>query len=459
MPWIARRHPDIALAVRPRKPRFALLLFLVVLLAFALREHYVLATIIDIPIRGDVQDYVAYALNLVHHGVYSHATSGVPVADAYRPPGYPWLLALCMLLGPNGDWYLLALQAQVLLGTATVLLVVLLARHWLSESWAIGAGLLLAIWPHHIAATGTLISEVAFAFALAMALYGFARAWRGGHRGWFAVTGAAFGCAWLINPVIALFPPCLAAMAWWLKRRQGAALLLCVFLVPVVAWGLRNTQVERAPDAGIDRATINFVQGSWPLYHAAHRNFRAGDRVAIAIMEEIGSEAKLLQEDRGAGLSRIAERLRSDPAGYAAWYLWKKPQFLWAWEIQLGAGGFYVLEVKRSPLDTSPVLRACVNVLRLLNPVLTLLALGAALGLLACGWRRDAWVPAAATGSLAAYLTLVHVVLQAEPRYANAYRGIEAVLVMTALALLAHFPARLQRRTRQQVANGTGAGH
>ena len=48
--------------------------------------------------------------------------------------------------------------------------------------------------------------------------------------------------------------------------------------------------------------------------------------------------------------------------------------------------------------------------------------------------RRDAKLPAVATGALAMYVTLVHVVLQAEPRYAIAYRGLEAILVMTALA-------------------------
>src|SRR5688572_10216273 len=107
-----------------RKPRFALLLCLVVLLAFAIREHYVLATIVDIPIRGDIQEYVAYALNLVRHGTFSHSFSSAPVPDAYRPPGYPGLLALCMMLRPHeGAWYSLALQMQVLMGTTTVLLV------------------------------------------------------------------------------------------------------------------------------------------------------------------------------------------------------------------------------------------------------------------------------------------------------------------------------------------------
>lgn len=428
-----------ATATPAKRSNFGLLLILVAIVAFALREHYVLATIVDIPIRGDIRDYVAYAWNLFNHGVFSHAapSGDVPIPDAYRAPGYPWLLTLCMGLRPRGDhWYDVALQMQVLLGTGTVLLAMLLARQWLAPGWALLAGLLLAIWPHHIAATGALMSEIAFGFALVAALYCFAKGWNGGRHAWFAAAGVAFGYAYLVNPLIALFPPCLAAMTWWLKRRKAAALLLVAFLLPVLALGLRNAQLPAVAKGGIGRATINFVQGSWPMYHAAHRHYYAKHPVAIEIMDEIGREAELMQRDPYAGLLAITQRLRQDPAGYAAWYLWQKPYLLWDWDIQLGAGSFYILEVKHSPLDTSPLLRGSAHALRAINPVLTILTLAVALGLLICGWRRAAWVPAAATGAMAIYFTLLHTVLQAEPRYANAYRGIEVVLVVTALALL-----------------------
>ena len=103
-----------------------------------------------------------------------------------------------------------------------------------------------------------------------------------------------------------------------------------------------------------------------------------------------------------------------------------KPWLLWGWRIQIGASDIAYHEVRRSPFDRSGALRAILVTYRTLNPLLTTLALIAALALTVAALRRDANLPAVATGALALYVTLVHVVLQAEPRYAIAYRGLEA---------------------------------
>ena len=138
------------------RSRFGLLLGLVVFLAFLLREHFVLVGIVDTPIRGDVRDYVSYAWNLVEHGVFSRAypSEAMPTPDAFRSPGYPWLIALCMWLQPQGEdwthlggWYGMALQLQVLLGTASVALVGLIARSSLGPAASVLAAFLLAIGP------------------------------------------------------------------------------------------------------------------------------------------------------------------------------------------------------------------------------------------------------------------------------------------------------------------------
>src|SRR5688572_3357785 len=136
-----------------KAPRFGVLLVLLGLLAFAIREAFVLQAIVDVPIRGDIRENVAYAWNLVTHGVYSSTLPPqAPVADSYRLPGYPWLIALGMKLFPQdpawtsiGAWYPFVVQMQVVLGALTAVLVSVLARHWLSSSWAIAAGLLLAL--------------------------------------------------------------------------------------------------------------------------------------------------------------------------------------------------------------------------------------------------------------------------------------------------------------------------
>jgi len=425
--------------------RFALGTAVVVLLALLVREYFVLVAVVDHPIRGDIREYVMYAWNLFHHGVFSMAApqAAAPSPDAYRSPGYPWLLALCMSLRPRGDgWYFLALQMQVVLGTATVGLTTLLARRWLQSGWAIAAGLLLAVWPHHVAATGALLSEVAFGFTLMAGLYCSALAMDSHRRGALVLAALVFGYAYLINPLIALFPPLIAWMIWRGKRRGAALLFIGLFLLPVLAFGLRNAQLAdngvSAGHPGPGRAVINFVQGSWPQYHRAWQTQRFDDPIGTAIMQAINKEATLLDEDPPAGIRTIADRMSRDPAYYAAWYLWRKPLLLWDWNIRVGASGIYFLVVQNSPFQTHPLLRWCSAALRLVNPLLTLLAFGGIATVLAARWKRGPTATAAAfaTAALMLYLTAVHTVFQAEPRYANAYRGIEVLLVMTMLRFL-----------------------
>ncbi len=416
----------------------------VVLLAFLVREYFVLATIVDIPIRGDIREYALYAWNLFHHGVFSMAEpqAAVPIPDAYRSPGYPWLLALCMFARPQGqEWYPLALQMQVVLGTATVGFTLLLAKRWLSLYWTIAAGLLLALWPHHIAATGALLSEVAFGFTLLTALYYFARAMESSRRGFLVLAAAVFGYAYLINPLIALFPPMLALLVWREKGRTRALLFAGIFLLPLLVFGLRNVQLDDGGNSNAHRAgraTVNFVQGSWPQYHQAWQTQRFGDPIGIAITQAISTEIATLHSDPRAGIAIIASRFATDPGYYIAWYLWKKPALLWDWNLGIGPGGVYFLVVRNSPLETHPLLHWCSIILHFLNPVLSIMALGGALFTLSGGVRRRSWAPPAAlaTAAIALYLTAVHTIFQAEPRYANAYRGIEVLLVMSFLHLL-----------------------
>lgn len=154
--------------------QFRLLALACTVFAFLLLEWFVLVTEVDSPIRGDIVQYVAYAWNLLQHHTFSMAPIGseAVVPDAFRGPGYPLLLALAMLVGGmEGGWYAVALQGQVLLGTGTVLLTILLGRYWMSAGWSLGAGALLALWPHHIAATGNLLSEVALGFFVVLSLW------------------------------------------------------------------------------------------------------------------------------------------------------------------------------------------------------------------------------------------------------------------------------------------------
>jgi 4-amino-4-deoxy-L-arabinose transferase-like glycosyltransferase len=423
--------------------RFLLALVGLTVFAWLLRVYFIQIGQVAVPVRGDIREYYAYAWNLYHHGVFSHAwpADAVPAADAFRGPGYPLFLAAGMWLQPRPDlWYTLMLHAQAVLGALTVTATVLLARRWLSLGWAVLAGVLMALWPHHIAATGALLSEVVFGAALAFALWCAARASEAEGRrawGWALASGALFGYAWLVNPLVLLLPPLLVACCWRPGKRKAAALLLAMFLLPVVAWSARGLTLP-AGSGSLERAEMNFVQGSWPLYHRAYisRNASAdGQAVTQAINDEIAQ----LRLDPAAGTRRIGTRLAGDPGYYARWYLLQKPWLLWDWDIRVGAGGVYFHEVTHSPLQSNPSLRASTAALRALNPLLFALAMAAAVVLAWGRWRRRPWAGNAATMTALAFLyfTLMHAVLQAEPRYAIPYRFIVVLLVASALAAIA----------------------
>lgn len=389
---------------------FLLLAAAIALLAFGVREWYVLAAVPVAPLSGDVSEYLRYAYNLVHHGVFSH-TFDNPVPDDFRGPGYPLLLAA--LLDPSmgtdaaslTPWLARIAQAQVVLGTLTVALVIALARQWLPRGAALAAGLLIALWPHHVVATGVALSEVLFGFLLVLALLCAVLprlpAW---------IAGVAFGLAYLTNPLVALFPFLLA------RSRVGVVILL-VSLAPVIGWSVRSHSLPPSPS----RAVMNVVQGSWPDFHESNRwrNFLLHAREQNA---RIAAEVDAAVIDPRAGMESVAKRLASDPLHYANWYAIQKPLALWAWDIQLGDGGIYFLRTQHSPYDGP--LGVTSTLLLIANPILTVLLLLSSLWL----WRNP-------VALMVLYLTAIHVVFQAEPRYAIAYRPLEAIVVVMGVLL------------------------
>jgi hypothetical protein len=413
--------------------RFRIVAALIVLTAFLVREWFVLASSVEMPIRGDIVQYVAYAWNLIQHHTFSMASIGsadVP-PDSFRGPGYPLFLALTMVLGgTEGGWYPLAIQAQVLLGTATVGLTMLLARTWLAHGWSLLCGVLIALWPHHVAATGALLTEVVFGFVLVFGLWLVARfAARGVLIGSLA-GGLVFGYAYLVNQLILFFPVVAAVLLYRAGQRRSAVALVALPLLIAGAWAVRGAQLPPAPPSQ-DRFAMNLVQGSWPVYHSAYSS-RYAHEVPRRILREIVAEQTLMSEDPRAGLRSIGERMHHDPGYYARWYLLEKPYLLWDWNIRIGAGGIYFHEVANSPFESSALLAAIKGGLRLANPLVFGLACLGAIVLLIHARRlsRPQDYASLLVALFVLYVWTVHWVLQSEPRYSIPYRP-EQILVAT----------------------------
>lgn len=408
--------------------RFYWLSAAVIVLALLTREYFVLVASIWHAYAGDSGEYLRYATNMLH-GVFSRADVN-PTPDAFRTPGYSFLMMLTML--PKGDFYPRLLQAQAILGTLTVANVIVLARCWLPRGWALLAGLLMALWPHEIVATGEMMGEVLLAFLLTGALWLTVLAQERRTLALAVVAGIAWGLAYLVNPIVALFPLVIGVMFWREGMAKQGATLALVSLLAVCGWQART---EAIGGDGSARAYMNLVQGSYPLYHAAFNN-QARIPEAKRVMDVMSAEIGLFAQDKAAGFHAMGERIAREPVEYVRWYL-SKPYLLWDWDIRIGAGGLYLHPTGMSPLEHCRLLIATTAILRAANPWLFALSMLYALWAL---WRGP---PAARMIALAfLYVTGVHVVLQAEPRYATAYRSLELLLVAGGMCELVRLRSR-----------------
>jgi len=170
---------------------------------------------------------------------------GMPTA--FWPVGYPALLAGAMLLFGKT----LAAPAIVNMVSAAVLfwLVLWFGRRVTGSEAAARLGLLLyAVYPAHIAYTGTTLSETSYT---AITVGGFALMVGGrGRLGPMALAGLLFGFATLMRPQTMLFPAgALIALVLvtrgfgWKDALKAGLVLHLVLAATVLPWSLRNQRV------------------------------------------------------------------------------------------------------------------------------------------------------------------------------------------------------------------------
>lgn len=427
------------------RPRTWVIIIGMGLLALAIRWYYVVHADVMQPVylpeaRGDAVDYYRYGWNLAMHGVFARDLPGAVILhpDSFRDPGYPVLMAFWLrVLG--GDWQLFygaMLLTQAALGGATVSLLMFALRRSLGTAAMVVAGTLMALWPHSVAAVSFLLSEVLFAFlmALALALWSEAVARRSIVLG--ILAGASFAAAALSNAVLAPFAPMMGALVALTspKYRTVAIALLLTSLLGPLAWMARNVSLPAAASAG-DRAAMNLVEGSWPSYHDAFQRSMNGHKDAVAQMQAIDDEIAAFHHGYAHGVGLILGRMNIAPWHYIAWYA-SKPALLWQWDIRIGHGDIYTYATRYSPYTDSGPMIAVWAICRRLNPLLAILALGACVIVLATAKRKDPTFPLIAA-CLLLYATGVYSVLQSEPRYSVAFRGIEIGLAIVAVQALA----------------------
>jgi hypothetical protein len=438
---------------RVRRSRF--LAALIVLFALALRCFYIADSKVDGPIIGDINQYVLYAWNLAHFDTFSSAvpiSSHPVVPDSYRGPGYPAFLALVMratgdmrlglkdvgegrhaLIVEPSTWINHVYFAQAVLGSLSVFLTMLIARFWLSEGSALAAGLITALWPHLVVFSAVMLSETIYGAVLLCALWLLFMGRQRASAGAIAASGGTFGLAYLVNPVMALFPPIVAITLAAGRQWRLAIVFMLAYIVAPLAWTVRNTQLPPASSGAFQRLAQTFVPGSWPQYFDALRQEISDDEARHVLASE-SEEERLLISDPANGLAVIARRMSADPVRFVSWYLMQKPFLLWDWGIRNGWGDIYFLTTERSPYERLGALKALKQAFAFFNPAVFLLAMLACVGVVVkrfrharCGFEISIFA------LLLTYVTAVHVLTAAEPRYAIPYRFEEVLLAITAL--------------------------
>lgn len=206
----------------------------IILLALAMRLVFVLA-VPPGPLSGDAKEYDGLAVRLAQGKGYV-TESGEPTA--FRPPGYPVVLAAIYLsTGPH----LVGVRiVQAFLGAGICVLVYLIARRCFTPAVATFSGYLCSVYPPLVLNTSEIMSEPVFTFGLLLGIWRLLVATKPMQ---FLLAGLVLGLALLTKPMLVFFFPLL--FLWiWLNARVLAVLRIMLIstgmLLVVSPWTLRN---------------------------------------------------------------------------------------------------------------------------------------------------------------------------------------------------------------------------
>jgi 4-amino-4-deoxy-L-arabinose transferase-like glycosyltransferase len=181
--------------------------------------------------------YEVAASNLATGQGYTQLFGG---ATAHWPPGFPFLVSL--LYRAFGLHVKLGLALNVVLGTATAVLMYLIGRRTMGRAGGLVAGGFFAILPAPIFFTGLFLAETTYIFMLvgfiALATFLPQRRWTpialGVAAGLAALTKGEGGLLALIP--LAMWWGELPGREWW----RRAAVLLAAMALTIAPWTIRN---------------------------------------------------------------------------------------------------------------------------------------------------------------------------------------------------------------------------
>ena len=258
------------------KPESSKPIYIILIIAFSVRLGWILYTP-ALPI-SDFQSYN----NLAHT-----IANGGSISSSYRVPGYSVFLAI--LYTSIGDYLLVPLIANAILGTLTTLFTYLIAKISFNRSLALIAAGMMALLPSHILYAGLLASENLFTPLLLAGAVCYLYAVASRQTKWWLlfVSGILLGLAALVRPVALFLPGTWFLFLLWKRYSFWRAIVISIIVTGVTVITFSPWLVYNYSQSG--KLTLQ-TNGGFNLLMGAHE--KANGYYVPEILHEINAEAK-----------------------------------------------------------------------------------------------------------------------------------------------------------------------
>lgn len=313
---------------RPHLDRFRRLVCVAALIGLAVRTSWMLWATRTPTGLFDPARYLGYGDRIADGLGYVEFT-GHPTA--YYPPGYPYFVGLVTWLSRPfvDDATKFVVAAQVLLGTATIVLVAYVARRLGGRTAGLVAAFGYALYPNLVMHSGVLLGETLNIFLMMSFLAVILRRPLNDDTSprWTALGGVLLGLALLVRPVTAALLPVLVVAWWFAGRDVRGALRKTVALsagvaICLVPWVVRNAVRMYAFIPMSTNTGDNLCIGYQPDANGA---FSFNDNCAIG--DPFGGPASEVSTDKAKTRYALGQ-IRENP-GRIPWLLWRHAYFTW----------------------------------------------------------------------------------------------------------------------------------
>ncbi|MHB8953745.1 MAG: ArnT family glycosyltransferase [Pirellulaceae bacterium] len=237
---------------KPRFPKFVAtpLLALLALVAFAASVRVGAVTARWDHLSADPDAYRLIAENLAQRGVFSRAaTDSPPLPTAFRPPLYPLVLTATAWQGRVTPGSVAIVH--VVLGSLTVVGVLILGRRWGLGRWRWLAAALVAVDPILLHQAGEVMTETMATCLCVLALLALTYWSRRPSYLHATIAGAALGLTILCRPTFLIWAAMcglymIATSRSWKGIAQAMACAATVIAL-LLPWGLRNYRTFGRP--------------------------------------------------------------------------------------------------------------------------------------------------------------------------------------------------------------------